>query len=99
MKNHSMAPGWICVILIGFWADDSDSFELVSRIERLEDIWQLHRALDTDDSHNTSEYLIANHSDEDACDGHWIRAMVHPDGLSYVLMNSRYGSSRTYVSN
>ena len=76
-----------------------DSFELVSRIERLEDIWQLHRALDTDDSHNTSEYLIANHADEDTCDGHWIRAMIHPDGRSYVLMNSRNGSSRTYVSN
>jgi len=76
-----------------------DSFELISRIENLEDVWQLHRALDTDDSHNANEHLIANHSDEDACNGHWIRAMVHPDGRSYVLMNSRNGSSRTYVSN
>ena len=76
----------------------ADSFEIVSKISGLEDIWQLHRALDADAAHNGPAALVANHTDEDECVGHWIRAMVHPDGRSYVLMNARNGSSRTYVS-
>ena len=75
-----------------------DSYEIIEQIEGLEDIWMVHRALDTDDAHNTSERLIANQTDEDDCEGYWIRAMVHPDGRSYVLMNGRNHTSRTYVS-
>ena len=75
-----------------------DSYEIIDRIESLEDIWMVHRALDTDDAHNTSPRLTANQADEDDCVGHWLRAMVHPDGRSYVLMNGRTGMSRTYVS-
>ena len=75
-----------------------DSYEIIEEIEGLEDIWMVHRALDTDDAHNTSERLTANQTDEDDCAGYWIRAMVHPDGRSYVLMNGRTGLSRSYVS-
>ena len=75
-----------------------DSYEIIEQIESLEDIWMVHRALDTDDAHNTSERLTANQTDEDDCVGFWIRAMVHPDGRSYVLMNGRNRASRTYVS-
>ena len=75
-----------------------DSYEIIEQIEGLEDIWMVHRALDTDDAHNTSERLTANQTDEDDCEGYWIRAMVHPDGRSYVLMNGRNHTSRTYVS-
>ena len=75
-----------------------DSYEIIEEIEGLEDIWMVHRALDTDDAHNTSEGLTANQTDEDDCAGYWIRAMVHPDGRSYVLMNGRTGLSRSYVS-
>ena len=75
-----------------------DSYEIIEQIEGLEDIWMVHRALDTDDAHNTSERLTANQTDEDDCEGYWIRAMVHPDGRSYVLMNGRNHASRTYVS-
>ena len=75
-----------------------DSYEIIEDIEGLEDIWMVHRALDTDDAHNTSVRLTANQTDEDDCAGYWIRAMVHPDGRSYVLMNGRTGLSRSYVS-
>jgi len=75
-----------------------DSYEIIEDIEGLEDIWMMHRALDTDDAHNTSERLTANKTDEDDCEGYWIRAMVHPDGRSYVMMNGRTGLSRSYVS-
>lgn len=75
-----------------------DSYEIIEQIENLEDIWMVHRALDTDDAHNTSDHLTANQTDEDDCVGHWLRAMVHPDGRSYVLMNGRNGVSRTYLS-
>ena len=76
----------------------AEGFEIVSQIPGIEDIWQAHRALDTDDAHNTEERLIANHTDEDQCLGHWLKAMVHPDGRSYVVLNGRNESRRTYFS-
>ena len=56
----------------------TEGYEVVSQSPGIEALWQSHRALDTDDAHNTDEQLIANHTDEDQCLGHWIRAMVHP---------------------
>ena len=76
----------------------AEGFEIVSQIPGIEDIWQAHRALDTDDAHNTDESLIANHTDEDDCLGHWIKAMIHPDGRSYMMLNGRNETSRTYFS-
>ncbi len=75
-----------------------EAYEIIEQIDGLEDIWMVHRALDADDAHNTSARLTANQTDEDDCAGFWIRAMVHPDGRSYVLMNGRNGASRTYLS-
>ena len=76
----------------------ADGFEVVSQTPGIEDIWQAHRALDTDDDHNAAEHLTANITDEDDCLGHWIKAMVQPDGRSYVVVNGRNGHSRTYLS-
>jgi len=63
----------------------------------LEGVWQLHRALAAD-ARNTEDALIANSEEEESCRGHWIKAMVHPDGRSYTVINGRTGFSRTYVS-
>ena len=76
----------------------SKGFEVVSQIPRIEDIWQVHRALDTDDAHNTEEGLIANHTDEEECVGHWLKAIVQPDGRSYSVLNGRNDWSRSYLS-
>ena len=76
----------------------AEGFAVVAETPGIEDIWQAHRALDTDDDHNTAERLTANITDEDGCLGYWIKATVRPDGRSYVVTNGRTGESRSYVS-
>jgi beta-lactamase superfamily II metal-dependent hydrolase len=77
---------------------DGEGFQVVAATPGIEDIWQLHRALDTDAAFRTDDALTANTTDEDGCEGHWIKAVVSPDGRSYSLSNGRTGDSRTYLS-
>jgi hypothetical protein len=61
----------------------------------LEDLWQLHRAVNNDREHNTDEQLTANLGDIEGCEGHFIHARIAADG-SYTVTNSRNGYSKTY---
>ena len=72
-------------------------YEVVSQSPGLAHIWQLHRSLDTDAAHNTSGPRIANLTEEDDCEGHWIKATVSPDGRSYTVANPRNGISESYA--
>ena len=76
----------------------ADGFEVISQIPGIEDMWQVHRALDTDDAHNTEARLIANHTDEDECLGHWLKATIRQDGQSYTVLNGRNNSRQSYIS-
>ncbi len=62
------------------------------------DVWQAHRTLTDDAANNTDEALIANLTEEDDCEGHWIKATVQPDGRGWSMTNGRTGYSRTYQS-
>ena len=46
----------------------------------------------------TDEALIANLTEEDDCEGHWIKATVQPDGRAWTITNGRTGYSRNYQS-
>jgi len=70
-------------------------YDVLKSSPGIEDIWQSHRALSSDAAHNTSEELTANLVATDSCEGHWIKASIHPDG-SYTITNSRNGFSKTY---
>ena len=76
----------------------AEGYGVVAESPGLEDIWQLHRALDTEPEYRTADALTANTSDEASCEGHWIKAVVSPDGRSYSISNGRTGDSRTYMS-
>ena len=76
----------------------AEGFEVITRTPGIGDIWQVHRAFDTDDEHNTSEYLTANLTHGDECLGYWIKTTVRPDGYSYSVVNGRTGTSRSYLS-
>ena len=76
---------------------DPVGYEVVAAMPNVEGIWQLHRALATDDDHNTVEAMIANLTEEED-PGHWIKAEVTPDGSSYTIINGRNGHSVTYTS-
>ncbi len=76
----------------------ADGFEVVAQTPEIEDIWQVHRALDSDAAHNTNEHLTANLTHEDQCSGHWIKMEVNSGGDSYSVSNRRTRDSRSYFS-
>lgn len=72
-----------------------EGYEVVNASEGIEGIWQSHRALNTDDEHNTEANMIANLIEENDA-GHWIKLSVQPNATSYRITNSRNQFSRTY---
>jgi beta-lactamase superfamily II metal-dependent hydrolase len=62
------------------------------------DVWQSHRALSNAGAMNTDAELIANLTEEDDCEGHWIKATVQADGRAWTMTNARTGYSRNYQS-
>lgn len=79
-------------------------YHVVAQSPGIEDVWQLHRPLTTtagtgDDAPGyTDDALTANLTDEDECEGHWVKGVVHPDGRSFTVTNGRTGTSRSYFS-
>jgi beta-lactamase superfamily II metal-dependent hydrolase len=72
----------------------ANAYEILSKIQGLEAIWQSHRSIRNDDAHNTSESMIANLAQAAAeCKGQWLRASISRDG-KFVLTNSRNDFSR-----
>ena len=76
----------------------AEGFQVLADSPRIEDIWQVHRPLDTGAAWRAADELTANLGTEDDCRGHWIKATVNPDGRSYSLSNPRSGTSRAYLS-
>lgn len=60
----------------------------------IEDIWQLHFAVEGGKDNNSPDMFIAN-IDEQGDQGNWIRLTVHPDG-SFTVYNSRNKHTKTY---
>ena len=75
-----------------------ESLAVAQRTASIGDVWQSHHALAENAANNTDELLIANLSEEDDCEGHWIKATVHPDGRRWTMTNGRTGYSRNYES-
>jgi len=73
----------------------AEGYAAISSIPGIDGIWQIHRALDTDDEHNTSAEMTANPTEENDA-GHWIKATVSADGSSYTITNARNGYSQAY---
>ena len=61
----------------------------------LRDLWQVHRAFESDVDHNPATAFIANLGETEGCEGHWIKASVQPDGR-FSVTNSRNGFSKEY---
>ena len=74
-----------------------DIFKILRASPGLEDIWQGHFAVPTPKEVNTDEKMIANMEPPPACEGHWIKAVVQPNG-KYTVTNGRNGFSKTYES-
>ena len=59
----------------------------------LEDIWQLHFALEAGKANNAPDDFIANL--EEHCQGNWIKVAAEPDG-HFTVTNGRNGKTKTY---
>jgi beta-lactamase superfamily II metal-dependent hydrolase len=59
----------------------------------LEDIWQLHYALEAGKENNAPEAFIANM--EEQCQGNWIKLSAEADG-QFTVTNGRNGKTKTY---
>jgi len=70
-----------------------EAWETVHNSPGLEDLWQLHSALDSDKEHNVAESLIANLAE--SCEGKYIQVTANLDG-SFTVLNSRNGFKKTY---
>jgi len=72
------------------------SYEKLSKLQGVQDIWQGHLSLLTERAYNTSDNLIANFGETAECKGNWIKASVAPNG-TFTMTNGRTGFSKTYT--
>jgi competence protein ComEC len=70
-----------------------DAWETIHNSPGLEDLWQLHYAMDSDKAHNVPEMFIAN-LDEN-CEGKYIKVTAEPNG-TFTVLNSRNNYKKTY---
>jgi beta-lactamase superfamily II metal-dependent hydrolase len=70
-----------------------EAWETVHNSPGLDDLWQLHYALDSDQDHNVTELFIANPAEK--CEGKYIKVTADRDG-SFTVFNSRNGFKKTY---
>ena len=70
-----------------------DAWETVRSSPGLQDLWQLHYAMDSDKAHNVAESFIANVDEK--CAGKYIQVTAEPNG-TFTVLNSRNGYTKTY---
>jgi competence protein ComEC len=71
----------------------ADAWETIHNSPGLQDLWQLHYAMDSDKAHNVSEMFIAN-MDEN-CEGKYIKVTAETNG-TFTVLNSRNNFKKTY---
>ncbi|MGA2628997.1 MAG: MBL fold metallo-hydrolase [Terriglobia bacterium] len=72
---------------------DASAWQIIHSSPGLEDIWQLHCAVEAGEKNNTSEPFIANLDEQ--CKGYAVNLIAEADG-SFSVTNTRNGFSRRY---
>jgi beta-lactamase superfamily II metal-dependent hydrolase len=91
---HAIHP-WVAIINNGAHKGGSASvWQTVHDSPGIEDVWQLHYAVDAGADHNVAEKFIAN-PDEKADGGNFIQAWAEPDG-AFTVENSRNHEKKVY---
>jgi beta-lactamase superfamily II metal-dependent hydrolase len=70
------------------------AWQIVHDSPGLEDLWQLHYAVESDRDHNAAEERIANMKEN--CEGKHIKVNAQADG-SFTVINGRTGAEKTYA--
>ena len=84
--NNGATKGW-----------QNSAFETVSKIQGLEDVWQIHKAMGPNHDHNVDEQRISNLEPTGQCKGLGIQVTVAKDG-KFTVTNARNNFSKTYTS-
>src|SRR5204862_4820137 len=72
-------------------------FETLRKSPGLEDLWQVHLALNTSKEINSDERMIANLEPTEQCTGKLLKVSVASDG-KFTVTNFRNNFSKTYRS-
>jgi hypothetical protein len=59
----------------------------------IQDIWQLHYAIDAGKDHNSADTFLANVDEQ--CEGKWLRLTAEKDG-AFTVFNSRNKYEKSY---
>jgi competence protein ComEC len=70
------------------------AWETIHNSPGLQDLWQLHYAMDSDKAHNVSETYIANLDEK--CEGKYIKVTAEANG-TFTVLNSRNNFKKTYT--
>ena len=71
-----------------------DAWETIHNSPGIQDLWQLHYAMDSDKDHNVPEMFVAN-LDEN-CEGKYIKVTAEKNG-TFTVLNSRNNYKKTYA--
>ncbi|MGH9702554.1 MAG: ComEC/Rec2 family competence protein [Candidatus Acidiferrales bacterium] len=71
-----------------------EAWETIHGSPGLQDLWQVHYAMESDKAHNISEAFIAN--PEEKCQGKYIEVTAESNG-SFTVLNSRNHFKKTYT--
>jgi beta-lactamase superfamily II metal-dependent hydrolase len=74
--------------------DDPAAWKRLKESPGLQDIWQLHYAVEAGEAHNAAPDYIANPEDQKDA-GHFLELLADPDG-NFVVINRRNGFRRAY---
>ncbi len=69
------------------------AWQIIQDSPGIEDLWQLHYAMDAGKEHNVAEKFVANV--EESSDGHYIKVSAAPDG-TFTVVNARNSYKKTY---
>jgi len=69
------------------------AWQIVHDSPELEDLWQLHYAVDAGKEHNVADKFVANV--DESSDGHYIKVSAQPDG-TFTVVNARNNYGKTY---
>jgi beta-lactamase superfamily II metal-dependent hydrolase len=72
----------------------AEVWDIVHSSPGLQDLWQVHYAIDAGKDHNVDEKFIANVDEK--CEGKRLKLTAQPDG-AFTITNERNGFARTYA--
>jgi len=76
---------------------DANAYDIIQKIPGIEGLWQVHRAVQSDAAHNTSEEMIANLEEGPSDQGLGLEVSASKSG-QFTVTNARNNFKKTYTA-